>query len=296
MVNSMDTNLYEEIFNRCYGYKLEDLEESDASQIRNCIVELRKSYKNDMPITEYSDENIRKAYMLAYYPNYIIPAYNLMKTIIIPSLKKFNVKSRLKIRFFAAGPGAEVYGTLKALEEVEYDKRLDVAMLDYENGWINQRNITSEIIKNLNLKVSSLHHTLGCDLRKDCKENCTNWTSCENSVFQGDIYFMQNCINHMEVNSPFESAIVERIKLLKSGACFVIIDLDYLNVKKILKNILYKTNKFASIVCTNIDKEPEKCRINFQMPENMKKYIFDSSDNLIPKKNTKYYYMILTKN
>ena len=41
--------------------------------------------------------------------------------------------------FFAAGPAPEVSGVLKVLNDLEYNKRLEVNILDLERLWINTK-------------------------------------------------------------------------------------------------------------------------------------------------------------
>ena len=124
-------NIYEEIFSKVYGYPTELLDEKNSKNIRRSIVALRKSYAASTPITAYDEKQIRKAYMLAYYPNYMKTSYELSKAYIVKNLINNSIIRRIKIVFFAAGPAPEASGVLKALSDVGCNKRLDISILDF---------------------------------------------------------------------------------------------------------------------------------------------------------------------
>ena len=276
-------NIYEEIFSEIYGYPVCNLNENNSRNIRDSIIKLRASYRSNEPITEYDKSSIRKAYMLAYYPNYMNLVYELVKLHIVDNLT--NEARRIKVVFFAAGPGPEVSGVLKGLNDSKFNKRLDINILDLEKGWEKERKVTSNIIKKLdNLKISSLNHLSGCDLTVNCKQICSNWVSCEKSIFQGDLYFMNNCINHMgsEVN-------------LKQGAIFTIIDLDYENVRNTIRSLNNDCNDIVQVISTNINSKISVSKLNVKLPNEISKYIFNNTKGLIAKKNTNYYYIILRR-
>lgn len=287
-------NIYEEIFSETYGYPVCNLNENNSRNIRDSIIKLRSSYRSNEPITEYDKSSIRKAYMLAYYPNYMNLVYELVKLHIVDNLT--NEARRIKVVFFAAGPGPEVSGVLKALNDSKFNKRLDINILDLEKGWEKERKVTSNIIKKLdNLKISSLNHLSGCDLTVNCKQICSNWVSCEKSIFQGDLYFMNNCINHMGPEVNFIENLRLKISNLKQGAIFTIIDLDYENVRNTIRSLNNDCNDIVQVISTNINSKISVSKLNVKLPNEMSKYIFNNTKGLIAKKNTNYYYIILRR-
>lgn len=287
-------NIYEEIFSEIYGYPVCNLNENNSRNIRDSIIKLRASYRSNEPITEYDKSSIRKAYMLAYYPNYMNLVYELVKLYIVDNLT--NEARRIKVVFFAAGPGPEVSGVLKGLNDSKFNKRLDINILDLEKGWEKERKVTSNIIKKLdNLKISSLNHLSGCDLTVNCKQICSNWVSCEKSIFQGDLYFMNNCINHMGSEVNFIENLRLKISNLKQGAIFTIIDLDYENVRNTIRSLNNDCNDIVQVISTNINSKISVSKLNVKLPNEISKYIFNNTKGLIAKKNTNYYYIILRR-
>lgn len=288
-------NIYENIFEEVYGYSLEEIDEIKAKSIKENIITLRSSYRMDNPVTHYDKDGIRKAYMLCYYPNYSLPAYELMNNIIIPELQNNN-KKQLKLTFFAAGPAPEAYGALMSLNDISFHKKIQVHILDFEKQWENERKATSNLLRNMdNLRISEIKHISGCDLTSECRRGCSNWINCENTVFYGDILFMENCINHMREEDMFHEKLKSKISYMQSGAIFTIIDLDYPNVKKILKQLIVLCNDYVDVIATNIENSTSQSRLKVNIPDKMKKYIFTGEKDLIEKKNTRYYYLILKR-
>lgn len=287
-------NIYEEIFSEIYGYPISNLNENNSRNIRDSIIKLRSSYRSNEPITEYDKSAIRKAYMLAYYPNYMNLVYELVKLHIVDNLT--NEARRVKLVFFAAGPAPEVSGVLKGLNDSKFNKRLEINILDLEKGWEKERKVTSNIIKKLdNLKISSINHLSGCDLTVNCQQICSNWTSCEKSIFQGDLYFMNNCINHMGPEVNFIEKLRAKLSSLKQGAIFTIIDLNYENVINTIRNLNNDCSDIVQVISTNINSKISVSKLNIKLPDEMSKYIFNKTKGLIAKKNTNYYYIILRR-
>lgn len=288
-------NIYENIFEEVYGYSLEEIDETKAKTIKHNIISLRKSYRMNNPVTHYDKDGIRKAYMLCYYPNYSLPAYELMKNIIIPELQNNN-KKRIKLTFFAAGPAPEAYGTLMALNDISFDLKIQVYILDFEKQWENERRATSNLLRRMDkLRISQIKHISGCNLTTECRYGCPNWINCENTVFYGDVLFMQNCINHMREEDKFYEKLKNKILYMQSGAIFTIIDLDYPNVIKVLKQLIVLCNDYVQVIATNIENSTTKSKLEVNMPNKMNKYIFTGENDLIGKKNTHYYYLILKR-
>lgn len=288
-------NVYENILKEVYEYGLEELDEKKSEDIRENIIKLRNSYRVDTPVTDYDNEDIRKAYMLAYYPNYTLPINKIMKDFVIPEIEN-NTSKRLKISFFAAGPAPELYGSLKALNEINFNKRLDVFILDYEKQWEKEREVTVKLLKNMgNIKISPLEYISGCDLRLDCKSKCVNWINCEKKVFYSDIYIMENCINHMQEDVNFDEKLRKKLSYMKNESLFIIIDLNYQNVKNVLNNIVKFNEEYVEVLASNINSNPDKSVLDILIPEKIKQYIFTGQKGLIAKKNTNYYYLILKR-
>ncbi|NLZ35185.1 hypothetical protein N3C_2398 [Clostridium sp. N3C] len=290
--------LYDFIFENTYNKTLEDLQDEEAAKIREDVVVLRKSYQDKVCVTNYNMDRLRRAYMICYFPYYLDPAYDLLKNSVIPLIKE-NIMSNNKVclSYFAGGPCPELVGTLKAFRDSGINKKFEVRILDYEQGWKEQRKITQKVIKKYLPEVKlSLQTFSGCDLMLDCGfcNNC--WEYCKNELYRKtDIYFMQNCLNHIYQKAEVVENIKNKISYAKSGAIFVIIDLKYDRVEEIMGKFIKDIEGAAKVVATNVGKEVASKYFNEVIPDLLKKKIFNGQDGLKAKKLTKYYYAVLIK-
>lgn len=286
-------NLYSNIFNKTYGFPLNELDESEGRNIRDSVINLRSSYKSNIPITNYQDKNIRKAYMLCYYIHYINPSYQITKNYLLSYLSAQNRK-KYSISYFGAGPAPEAYGSLKAFSELGFNARLEINILDLEMDWLNEREITFQLINELEkIKLSPINSISGCDLKLDCRRNCISFQECKETVLNSDILFMQNTINHLGNDQFFIEGLKQKIYDLKDDSFFVIIDLDYSVVKDTINQIIDYSSKFAKLIASNINKAASESFIEEPVPPELTKTIFTGESGLILKKNTRYYYAVI---
>lgn len=286
-------NMYKNIFNKIYGLSIDKLDESEVKQIRESVISLRNSYQSNIPITNYKDENIRKAYMLCYYINYIYPAYKITKDYILDDLLSQNRK-KYRISYFGAGPAPEVYGSLKAFSEFGFNTRLEINILDLEMDWLREREITFQLINELEtIKLSPINSISRCDLKLDCRRNCISFKECKESVLNSDVLFMQNTINHLGNNKYFIDGLKQKITNLNDNSFFVIIDLDYAVVKDIIHQIIDYSRNFAKLIASNIDAVASEFFTKEPVPPELTTLIFTGESGLILKKKTRYYYAVI---
>ena len=288
----MNFDIYDELTKKNYGMTLKELDENTVKGIKANILKLRNSYKSNTPRTNYFNEEIRKAYMLSYYPNYSEPIYELMDKYIKKELEE-KLNKKLKFTFFGAGPGAEVLGVSKYLCDINYEKQVEFILTDYEDGWNNQRNITKNLIQSLgSIKSNGLTYISGCDLTINCQKDCFEWKFCKSILYKSDVFIMQNCLNHIATSNTFYKNLLRRIDFMKEGSIFIIIDFGYEISMNIIKKLA--TEKKFEIISTNIFNKLIESRINDFINEDIDKKIF-SGEGLIRKKVTKYYYIIIKK-
>jgi len=291
-------NLYEIIFEKVYGTKLTELTDKEAEKIKEDIVKLRKSYKSDFCETSYDENDLRNAYMISYFPNYIYPAYEVVKNAVLPEIKKrIHGEEKVHLNYFAAGPCPELLGTVKALREGNLGSNLKITVLEYEKGWKEQRAVMSNLLQGYpgNKRVK-IEHIYGCDLTMRCKDCKEAFNLCLNKMYKnGDMFFMENCLNHINDSEDFISNLKDRISYIKKGAMFIIIDLDYEVVRDILKSLPKEVEGIAKIVSTNVYRGRSHSRYTESIPQQLKRLIFTGEQNLIAKVNTYYYYMVLCR-
>lgn len=291
-------NLYEVIFEMVYGIKLSELTEKEAEKIKMDIIKLRKSYRSDFCDTSYDENDLRNAYMISYFPNYIYPAYEVVKSVVLPEIKKtMDINKKVHLNYFAAGPCPELLGTVKALRESNLGSNLKITILEYEKGWKEQREVMSNLLQKYpgNKKIK-IDHIYGCDVTLRCKDCREAFNLCLNKMYKnGDIFFMENCLNHINDSQDFISNLKERISYLKKGAMFIIIDLNYDVVREVLKSLQDELKDIAEVVRSNVYQGKSLSRYTGSVPEQLKRLVFIGKQDLIAKVNTYYYYMVLCR-
>ena len=295
----------EKIFQETYGkpskafYYKENYAIRD--KIRESVMLLRKSYENSVCITPYNEEEIRKAYMIAYYPYYIAPIKKIVQEQIVPKICN---KEKIFIDCFAGGPCPEVYGTVKAISDFGKSQDIDIASYDLEKGWSNYKNITMNLCKELvnklkwlfayNFDISAHVHALK-HWRVGTKKLSERWSN------ETDIFLLQNYLSHVSDEMQFMTWFTNLSQLMKIGSFFVCIDFKgYPLVEKILNmlgNEKFVANFNLSVNNKCIPSRDAICEIRHDNPSyGIRKNIFDEKTDGLHKKNiTKFYYVVLQK-
>lgn len=302
--------LISKIFQQTYGVDATHLynDEKMCEVIRDAVVALRKSYKpsyrNSGCESIYHNEEVRKAYMISYYPYYFEPAHRIVEKIIMPQL---SYKEKIFIDCFAGGPCPEVYGAIKAISKLPNVEKVDVASYDIEQGWSNYRNITFNLCRKLVNKLTWLF-VYGFDITATADSllrlNAGSTKLCERWKNKTDIFLLQNYLSHINENDQevnnFLKWFVNLANCMKIGSFFVFVDLNYNSVKQIFK--IFSDKNFLlenelEIIESHLpfnDKEP-LCITHENTIESLRENIFIGGENLIQKKNTKFYYIVLQK-
>ncbi len=323
MINQYEfTKLVEYLFKETYGQNVEIfLQNGEKCQIlQNAVKNLRFSYKpsgEDSCDTGYNEEEIRKAYMIAYYPYYISAAYELIKEKWFPRIA--NRGWKIKLDCLAGGPCPEIYGTVKALAESGKCKGVDVATYDLEKEWSPYQKITCKLCvesfstDNFNIENWLFVNKFNISETADSLKNYSRYTSKGKTISlterwnkQTDIFLLQNYLSHIEYTQQAVNNFLEWLKnmadIMKSGAYFIIIDLNYDSTRAVLENLTAGSDFLQSINLKHISSctfgEPLKITHGNTLKILREKiFIGNYGDNsgLIPKKYTKYYYVILQK-
>ena len=138
-----------------------------------------------------------------------------------------------------------------------------------------------------------------CDNMMPC-DTCRKLQRCQRDMYrETDVYFMQNYLSHVRNVGDYLMQFRNRLDRMKHGAVFVIIDLDYKNVRTILQRICLELPLDVDVRGTNIwDLQPASCRYPFEFPAGLRERIFigdTDGKRLIPKLSTRYYYTVLQK-
>ena len=285
--------LTEKIFRQTYGFPSENLEGEELDKIRDAVIELRKSYASNVCTPLYHREEIRKAYMFAYYPYYIQPVYEVLTQIfrfkkMSETLAHWREKiNPIRLSYIAGGPCPEFYGTVMALKDRGFDNDIHAEIYDIEEGWRDFQNITLDLCKNYYGKNISINFSSGYDVM-----NSSDYELCDGT----DILFMQNYLSHVSFADDFLESFKNIIDSDKFST-IIILDLNYGSTSFILDKICsgyFKSKHNLSTVVKNIDFVLTETHPN---PSRGIQKIFSYEIDGIhyPKKYTKYYYAVLRK-
>ena len=286
--------------------------------IKGAIKTLRKSYRSGekVCVTDYSDEEIRKAYMIAYYPYFFLAAEEIVKDI-FNGIEQDNQK--LSFTYFACGPCPELYGTVRALKDIADKNSLknisvEVNAFDLQKGWFDPYFlITIEMCREL-LTVKPKFYT-GFDISKSVDDfkklnigkNLTSvGLEIKNRLQNTNIVFLQNYLSHISDDDASVNNFLSWLKnlaaLLENGTFLTIIDLEYGATRKVFEEITRSSflDESSLIFLENISHTPadgDTLTITHPLTSyGIRKNIFEKdSDNLQLRCNTNYYKLILQK-
>ena len=116
---------------------------------------LRSAYRRKgRVIIDYKETKNQEAYLLAYFPHYTVPIFEVLEYIIKnhPSL---NIPQNLCL--IGAGPAPEIMGFLKFINDKfkshEHTNKINIELFDIVSEWGYARKILENIIRNISPKL-----------------------------------------------------------------------------------------------------------------------------------------------
>ena len=289
----------EKIFREVYGINPNMLytDKNFCQKIREAIIEVRKSYQSSNACeTKYHTEELRKAYMIAYYPYYIEPIRRIIRKHIIPH---FDNVGNVCVDCFAGGPCPEILGLLQAYSDVYYIS-FDVCVYDSEAEWESYQNMTKRLCNEIKLGRETVNWKFmrNFDILKTI--NLIDFFSYR-WQHKTDIFLLQNYLSHLDYSQAdiFLKWFEKLVSFMKAGAFFVCVDLNYDTPKKILTkmadlNFLLRTGLKVIGMWLPTKGKPLSVKHGNQ-PKPLRDKIFNGENKLIPKTYTNYYYVVLQK-
>lgn len=198
-----------------------------------------------------------------------------------------------------------MYGTLKALRGAQLHDRTAITILDWECGWESEQQISWQLCQEDGLVRCGDEGRLiyCCDNLAPC-EQCMHGRTCRKRIQeQADVYFLQNYLSHVEPTEQetFLDKMRATVEQAKPGAVFVIIDLQYAGSKAIMRELAARVQAewdvLAEVIGTNLftGGAPAWSRCPYEMPAEVQAKIFRGDSGFMPKKWTRYYYLVLQK-
>lgn len=263
------------------------------------VRQLRASYRRPPPVyVNYALQKIQSAYLITYFPHY----YQLIYKILLEqNLQILKAKKDYSAIFIGGGPGSEAYGTIKyILEYCPNIKNISIDILDINaNTWdYSHSALTGFLLPELNRynQVSIKWNSHPFNL-VDLNSIISNTSLFKNA----DIVVIQNCINEIAASDYkiLEKNVLNIFELLPNLSSLLMIDLTTSVRSKIahleqimesqfpdLKKVTTSKNRSASAMTS----------INYSPSPIIRENLLDFTDGLMPRKNLKYDFSLLSKN
>ena len=258
------------------------------------FIYLRSAYKKDFVKISYKDKKTQEAYLLAYYPHYTVPTFDVLEYI-----KKHHPKKNIpeNLCLIGAGPAPEMIGFIKFInnqfKSYENIKNINIELIDIASEWVHARNIVKNILNNFcfaRLKIYNFNN----DFAKKITSSSSLLKRFKANPYKRVVVF-QNIINEIEhkYHEEFIENFLKCFKNLAAGSFIIIIDLNY----PIIRNVTYQIEtRLKKNVIKGFGNSGDIVhrRTNIFLPQIIKNNLYDKSGTW-SKATVKYGYSIFTK-
>lgn len=271
--------------------------EGHLQSLQGSVRLLRKAYYSSPVSVAYSEHNIQSAYLVAYFPHYYQLIYNILNN---DTGTAFKDKSTVNLGFIGGGPGSEVYGTIKFIQNnCSWIRKVVVTIFDINaETWrfshdIVQKDIISQIpgIEKLTIDWRS---------RKFNLVNDTDIAANKDVLQALNLLVIQNCINEIipAKHKSLKENVVKLFRSLPAYAYLLISDLTS-SVRPLMKQLESEIDKDGQVnfkVSTLKQSIPSTTiSVHHQPNKIIRENLMTGADGLIPRKNLKYDYVFVSK-
>jgi molecular chaperone DnaK (HSP70) len=261
------------------------------------VRELRKSYYSHPVHVPYHKHEIQASYLIAYLPHYYQLIYSILNN---DSGEVFKKKAEVNLGFIGGGAGSEIYGVIKFItNNCKWVTKINVTVFDinaeawkFSHGIVLKNLIrSSEDANKLSINWNAIQFNLVNE--KDIAINAS-------IVKSLDLLVIQNCINEIaRQDIPIlKKVIVQLFQGLPSNAYLLISDLTS-SVRSLMKSLESEIEKGGGInfKVTTLDQPNPTSIISVHHQPNkvIRENLMTGADGLIPRKNLKYDYTLLSR-
>ncbi|PSF34513.1 hypothetical protein C7H19_18985 [Aphanothece hegewaldii CCALA 016] len=296
---------FESVESPVFAEYLQSLQES--------VIKLRQAYKTNSVQIDYTASNIQAAYMLAYFPQYVDMAYEIFKSLEtfqdsnttenlkdVIERKLFENEQGLTACFFAAGPAPESVALCKYIteyfinEQSNLSNKIQLNTFDINwHSWSLSRHLTrSYVLSECNSLITGLiPHQINL-LSKEA------FSQYEEQIIKADILFFQNCLNEVvKEKEKFLNNFEYLLNQINEDTILIIGDFcNYPSVIELFKEIEdIVAQNCTVIILRSSNLENIHIRHNICLPEIIKNNLLTGANNLIPRKNVSFNYLVIYK-
>lgn len=258
---------------------------SALTSFKSHVRKLRQLYRAENVCINYADDNLRRAYMLAYYSYYINPICQTLDNC------KFNDIAGhtdiLSICCFGGGPLPELIGIAKYVNSsMPKTVMIDCTVFDYYDQWAKERNLhTQNLVGHYYDGLINLHEQF-INLWSEQREAPVEIENAELVVFQ-------NCFNDCpkEKHEILKNNVFSIWQKMPIKSLMIIIDLTFGSKIELMRQIEALITRCGGniIIPVGRNEAPLKnCAL-------LAAWLYDGSDGLIAKSSCRYWRLAMQK-
>ena len=289
----VDWSVYEDILREMILPELNS--QKTIKEYQEAVRVIRESYDTSSKVkVDYNIPINQKAYFLAYFPAYAFQMYDILAKIPRSYLNFLIEGEEIRATFVGVGPGSEFYGFYSFMKKHTRLNRpkVRIKFVERENRWVSF--INTQISKLNTFFDFSGAVIYSCDFSYCAK--CL--TQCKAFMSSPSIVFFQNFLNEDTLeDSGFIKGVGKIIQKVGSNSLLVFSETKYSNNRRLLQDLMKTLSSNYSgleVISENLNYSRE-VRLPYEYRQEVLK-VLDGSDRLIPRKNVKYYSLVLRKN
>ena len=258
------------------------------------LLHLREKFNDLTEEVDYSDANVRAAYLLGYYPHYIEPLFQVLNRV-SPNISHslFN-SERVTACFFAAGPAPEILGWLSFLDQKFAHILRATAYIFDQYVWYTGLFSTVAHLAPAYWKGRLYAYPTGFNFQDFHFEEGSIQLR---AISRSSLFVMQNCLNDaIGKEDSFVEKLIDVWQLIPRDALFVIVDLNYRHVQTLMLRLenVFLEQGFGEIMISANGQFNQVCS-NIEYPEILNNTFFADRHLLRSKKCTRYYATVLQR-
>lgn len=264
-------------------------------QQQSYVKKLRKAYRQSPCHVDFSDAGMRRAYMLAYYPYYIDPIYEVLESLEPKDRKKTFERQLLQVCFVGAGPAPEAVGLAAFIRDhCKQVKEINIHLLDlYSEPWERELNLTlQQFIPAYWPGGQACARTWPFDL---CRPINLLDADFYRMVGDSHVIIMQNCLNDT-IHAPDHllKNVLDFYRLTASDSLFVTLDLNFDGVRDFIRETETGIRAGLGKVIQAAESEAAQVTPNITWHDPLDE-LFTGEDGLIARKYTRFYQSVWRK-
>lgn len=259
-------------------------------QLKPALIDLRDRYRNPQPQVSYDSSPIQAAYLLAYYPHYVLQTHQVLAQAAAHSDFAAILKQpKLDVTLIGSGPLPEGLGLLQACRDFGNLPAVNAVSLDINaEAWSPARKITRHLAQDWiqHLMGGAGHSLLTVRDRRFDLADAQPLTA-EQQQFLGrqDLVILQNCCNEVKQQPALSAKLQQILASLSRGRAFVLSDFEYGATEAVFQALLNSDvvkQHYQVLTCqsSRVDAIPA--------PSVLQQHLFERSNGLWARQVVKY--------